>query len=505
MKTLRNIICIILISAFMPAVPVYGNVSEPVFRALLVSCDFFPSRPSTAPAAENNVTLLSQALGNDIRQYTVIHTECNTICSRGGLEEAVMSVFSDANESDVSLFYISTHGVYGSDKPLNTCALVLSDGRTEDLIDAAALKVILDRVKGTKVLILDACNTGAMIGKGLSRLHTDEAVFAGADYKVLCSAGGSEESWYWRNADDSDPDTQYGAGYFTTVLADIFCFEGYSPADADRDECVTLQEAYQYLSDHYCASSPQVYPESDRDFSFFVYRKNASSMRPGKIISDLDCSDRLVSHADHSVRFSFTQWAKGQVYYQLVYFRNGRWDWEHAQMMMDAGAGSQDIGRKERTLILNHLTDEDYGYIMLLIITLQDDHAVLQCADLIRVEKADNDEVPKVFTLPEYWTIGAREAAVYIRHKYPCLISAAVMNEDGRIIRRIRSMSASRPMPFQGTMIYWDGRTQDGAHAPPGEYRIEATLYTSEGNWVALSGWFKLNQPVSGLSGDSDE
>ena len=476
----------------------------PVLRALLVSCDHFPARPSTAPAAQNNVTLLKEALSHDERGYEAVRTECDTLCTAEALSDAVKRAYAGAKDGDISLFYISTHGVYDSAMHLGNCALALSDGETEELVSAEQLKAILDTVPGTKVLILDACNAGAMIGKGLGRLHTDEIPFRGPDYKVLCSAGGSEESWYWHNADEGAPDTRRGAGYFTTVLSDIFCFEGYSPADSDRDEQVTLREAYQYLCDNYCASSPQAYPEFDDDFVFLRYRKRSSAMRSEKIISDLVSDDTLIG-SGNQLCFAYTQWEEGQVYYQLVYYRGGRWDWDNAQMMLDRSEGGTQPGRKERVLTLDHKGEDDYGYIMLLIITKPENYAVLQCSRLIGVEKAGGGDRPRVFTLPGYDLTEGGEAAFFIRHLYPCAISAAVFNDEGKIIRRIRSMSPSRPQPYQGSIVYWDGLDRDGNVSPPGEYRVEATLYTSEGSEVALSGWFRLNLMSEDITGENDE
>ena len=66
-------------------------------------------------------------------------------------------------------------------------------------------------------------------------------------------------------------------------------------------------------------------------------------------------------------------------------------------------------------------------------------------------------------------------------------------------------MSPSRPQPYQGSIVYWDGLDRDGNVSPPGEYRVEATLYTSEGSEVALSGWFRLNLMSEDITGENDE
>ena len=59
-----------------------------------------------------------------------------------------------------------------------------------------------------------------------------DAVPLTGDTKVLCSAGGSEDSWYWRSGDTG---TLHGAGYFTSILT-RGCDPGAAfPADEDED------------------------------------------------------------------------------------------------------------------------------------------------------------------------------------------------------------------------------------------------------------------------------
>ena len=76
------------------------------------------------------------------------------------------------------------------------------------------MRRIFDAVPGTKVLLIDACRSGAMLGKGV---HGPlENVFQGDDYKVLCSSGGAEESWFW--AGETGAGLSSGAGYFSGAL-----------------------------------------------------------------------------------------------------------------------------------------------------------------------------------------------------------------------------------------------------------------------------------------------
>ena len=64
--------------------------------------------------------------------------------------------------------------------------LLLSDGESEEGITAYELRRVFDTIPGKKVLLLDACHSGAMIGKGVEKSF--ENLFAGDNYYVVCSA-----------------------------------------------------------------------------------------------------------------------------------------------------------------------------------------------------------------------------------------------------------------------------------------------------------------------------
>ena len=155
--------------------------------------------------------------------------------------------------------------------------LLLSDGQTENGVTPAQLEAAFDGIDGTKVLILDACNSGAFIGKGLPSLP-EEVHFLGDDFKVLTSSGALEESWYWSVDDQNEAGTAgQGSFYFTQALVQSLSAAYGYPADQNRDGCVVLSELYEYLVLNHAASTPQVYPQSD---DFVVFRYDASQPLP---------------------------------------------------------------------------------------------------------------------------------------------------------------------------------------------------------------------------------
>ena len=133
--------------------------------------------------------MLSDTLFSDTRLYALVRTATNTIASVEAFEEAVRAAFQNSAEADTSVLYLSTHGIFEDHVSNADAGLLLSDGQTESLLTGKDLQRILDQVPGKKVVILDACNSGAIIGKGLSG-GADTCFLSGPEYKVLCSAGG---------------------------------------------------------------------------------------------------------------------------------------------------------------------------------------------------------------------------------------------------------------------------------------------------------------------------
>lgn len=145
----------------------FPALAESVDRVLLVGCDNFVSQVSTAPSSANNVTQMMSVLsGGDLDPVTMV-TRRNDLYSKEALERLILETFADADEDDVSFFYISTHGLWKQGQANGSMTLLLSDGVREDGITASELKETFDQIKGTKVLIVDACHSGAMLGKGV--------------------------------------------------------------------------------------------------------------------------------------------------------------------------------------------------------------------------------------------------------------------------------------------------------------------------------------------------
>ena len=463
-------------------------------RALLIGCDHFLSQPDTWPAAENNVRMLSDTLFSDTRLYALVRTATNTIASVEAFEEAVWAAFQNSAEADTSVLYLSTHGIFEDHVSNADAGLLLSDGQTESLLTGKDLQRILDQVPGKKVVILDACNSGAIIGKGLSG-GAAQCFLSGPDYKVLCSAGGSEASWYYQSPDAAAE----GASYFASVLAFGFGAAGGHAADRNDDGEITLAETYAYLLEQYAASTPQVYPQQDESEVLFQY-DNGAPVQISKAITNLTFEETLLTAGSTEVTFSFTVQRQAALYYQIIYHRDGGWQFSQAQQIPD---GEQDDGtilpgRKMRVLSLN-TGEDDYGYAIIQLITLESGTPVFQGASLLCVQPAEGEVKLRAVAGTSFVPALGQEMAILAQHNMPCGLTVNILNQENKTVRRLAYEAPSRPQQLSpaASSFYWDGKLADGSFAPPGSYTVQVKTVINDVQYICQSEPFSLEEPVN--------
>lgn len=459
-------------------------------RALLIGCDAFLTQENTWPAADNNLHLLSDTFLFDSRNYQLIRCLSGNVATVADFEAALTDTFAAAEAGDTALLYISTHGVFSEGASVASAALVLSDGEQEELLSAAALQAMLDKIPGQKVLILDACNAGAFIGKGLSG-GADRVFFSGPDYKVLCSAGGSEASWYWHGTEDAQSS---GASYFATVLANALSAKEQHAADSNLDGLITLSEVYSFLINNYAASTPQVYPQQD-DFVLYAYDRD-EILFPGKTISDISFDDTLLTAGVGDVSFSFTVHRQTELYYQIVYHENGSWQFGIAQHYRDEEQADGTVvpGRKQRTLSLDTGSADAYGYAMIQLITLEEGRPVYQGGCLLTVQPAVG-ELKLAVTSGRGFSPGlGQEMCIMVQHDVPCGLTVNICNAAGENVRRLAYAQPSRPQQLSpaGSTFYWDGRRNDGTLAEPGDYTAQVRVRLGDKTYLEKSAPFTL-------------
>lgn len=436
--------------------------SEPRRRALLVGCDSFVTHADTTPSASMNVRRMQEILRTDKRGYTGIYTYETGVSSVGALLAAIEGAFAQADADDVSLLYICTHGL--NDRISFEPSLVLSDGTTEETLSAAVLREALDKVPGQKVLILDACNSGAFIGKGAwdNRMKN---WFQGKDYYVLTSAGAGEDSFLWSAGQQS------GGSYFADGLSEGLRTRAF---DRDGDTVITLSEAYQGILESHGASTAQAYPQ-DGDFPLFAYDplEESAGERP---IGGIELDSSVLKDGEDTIYFSFTAHRAVRVQYQWIYYRDGRWRFDAPQIVQD-DEGVLLPGRQQRSVTLVTEDDAPTGYVLLQIVATEGRHATLAGSRLISVQEDNEDPLLRVETAAAFSPSAGEEAVIRVAHDFPCSLSVVIRGKDGEMIRRLAYREPSRPLggDRENSFFYWDGRDAAGEMALDGEYYAEVS------------------------------
>ncbi|GAI77537.1 unnamed protein product, partial [marine sediment metagenome] len=157
-------------------------------------------------------------------------------------------------------------------------------------ISVDELEAALSAIPGTKVVLIDSCYSGGLIGKGVGEIQiskkeelesfNDEVinVFSQAEYKgllttneykVLTSCHNYQECMELAPTTPGDFDP---FGVFTMALCDGCGYYGSYPADANLDTRVSLQEAYLYIKNWVTELDAQIpYIDITQDVQVYPY------------------------------------------------------------------------------------------------------------------------------------------------------------------------------------------------------------------------------------------
>ena len=466
------------------ALPSFARADDTaVYRALLVGCDDFVSHEDTVPSAQMNVWRMGEILAADIRGYESIVRYDRGMNSTDVMLLAVAETFKQATENDVSLVYICTHGLY--DRITFEPALVMSDGDMEDVLTAGVLRAALDRIPGKKVLILDACNSGAFIGKGEwnDRMRN---WFEGENYYVLTSAGANEDSFLWNASNQTT-----GGSYFADELSEGLRTHTF---DMDSDGTVTLQEAYRGILENHGASTAQCYPQQS-DFALYVYDPLAENQgeRPiGRIMLDT----HVLTQGEDTLYFSFTVHRPVRVQYQMIYYKDGVWRFDAPQVIADNETENGVLlpGRKERSIMLMTEDGSDYGYVLLQLVVTEGRRTMLAGSRLIAVQPDTGNPRLRIRHFDSFTPERGEEMALRVAHAFPCSLSVVIRDAEGALVRRLAYREPSRPlgMVIEGTVFYWDGRDNAGNMLPTGDYYAEVSCKMTDETYTVTSGKITL-------------
>ncbi len=354
------LVCLLLIPLLLAGSR--SVTEEGVTRCLLVGCDRFVSMPGTEPASANNVDTMEALLTDFLPEGTTAARQVNGPGTVAGFEQLVSETFRDAKRADTSLIYLSTHGVLQDGQ----MTLLLSDGTDEEKLSPGTLRETLDRVPGRKVLILDACHSGAVIGCGWE----DENCFKDSNCRVLVSSGALEDSWFW----NTETDEYTGTGYFTAAMDRALRASDPEQIDPDGSGGISLKELTARLRGIHGASTVYCWPESSGEklFEFSKDRKTGSRLQGVSFGEPATDGDAVIL----PIRFRAGETVR--VMYQLVPGRNGKWDFEHAVRLPDREKtglirGLVSPGEKERKIRLTVGNLGEDGKALMQIITYHGD------------------------------------------------------------------------------------------------------------------------------------
>ena len=362
-KLLPGLVFCVLLALFL-LLGGKNRAEEGVTRCLLIGCDRFVSMPGTEPAGANNVETMAALLADFLPEGTSVRQRINGPGTVEDFRRLVDETFGEAKDTDTALIYLSTHGQLKEQAGEPRMALLLSDGEKEEGLEPETLRETLDRVPGKKVLILDACHSGAVIGRGGEGANW----FGDGAYRVLVSSGAREESWFW----NVETDEYTGTGYFTSAMDSALRASDPEQIDPDGSGGVSLEELTARLRAIHGASTVYSWPEESREelFSLPADRKTGSRLQ-GLVFGPTERDGDTVILPIH-----FRAAEPVRVLYQLVPSRNGKWDFEHAVKLPDREKtglirGLLNPGEKDRKIRLSVKSIGEDGRALMQIISLR--------------------------------------------------------------------------------------------------------------------------------------
>ena len=466
--------CLLVLAMHTPA------LAQSTTRALLVACSSFLSQTDLGAATSGNLHMVGSALISASVPLGGLAIEDGTIGSADTLRSAIGNAFADADEDDLSILYLCTHGVLSSSDDQEVY-LLLGDGQTESPLSAAQLYDLIKDISGEKLLILDACYSGALIGRGqpeIGMLPGSHPVFndipspflTDSSVHVLTSSSGSESSWYY----DSEALSTGAVSYFASALSSGLGLYGAAEADMNGDGAVTLSEMHRHLSVAVPSSSSQLL-SSRADSLTLPVAQGGLLDRP---LSGFSYGTSLLQADDPTLDFSFTVSGSDiRVQYRLVDYLNGNWDWTNARTFVDEGDDENAVlypGRKMRTLSLEDLTPDEGGYLMLQVFSVSGSEVLLCSERLIAVQPAVSDAQLSLSCRKEMASPGMGELPISVKLSIPAELTVSVFDAEGVLVRRLCSSQLTRPSADNITKLYWDGCDQQGNPVSAGQYTIAA-------------------------------
>lgn len=226
----------------LPKVWMRRRINSGTAWALLVGVNHYEDKfISDLGVCVADVTAMQQSLAGDYQVISLLTDATpDNLPTRAQILGQLAAVAQAAAEDDLLLFFFSGHGIAEAGESY----LLPRDVRTASFKHTAVsmhdVREIMDQSPArAKVIVLDACHSGAAIGKA-EPVMTEEfirRVFAEAEgIVVLASCRQGQKSWPWE---------EKGRSVFTYYLLEAL--EGR--ADFDKKGFVTVNDVSRYVTD----------------------------------------------------------------------------------------------------------------------------------------------------------------------------------------------------------------------------------------------------------------
>lgn len=256
--------------------------AQPVYRALLIG-NSYPGESNELNGPSTDVAAMKKIL--DSMTGTAFTTTTSRNRTASGIQAAIASAFASAQPADVSLFYFSGHGTEKGE--------LVGTGST--YLTVYALRSALQKIPGTKIVLLDSCYSGSAISRSTDSTSSPSS-FTRAIVSAFSSAARSsvnlEDAGYIVLTSCSQTQTSISlsgdGSHFWGVFTYGLCYgSGYDewnqvslgrlPADSNSDGAITLGEAYNGVQERVSFLSTQaVVTQSTQyygDTSFVLWSK----------------------------------------------------------------------------------------------------------------------------------------------------------------------------------------------------------------------------------------
>ena len=319
------------------------------FRCLAVGMDRFVNEENTAPCSANNAETMAGLFGDCLPEGTKIIRRVNGPAGRAEMESLILEAFGDAGQEDTSILYLSTHGVIWEEEGTEKTAWILSDGEHEEALEPETLRMMMDRIQGKKVLILDCCHAGAAA-----------ELFAGPDWRLLAGCGIDEDCYFWAAGEVT------GTGYFTSALENALRASAPEQIDPDGNGEVSLKELAGRIREIYGVSTVVMLPEEDEETLFLLPEAQTQER-----LLDLRFDPET---EEGTLQFHFRTETQVKLEYRLVPMGENGWDFSRVAKIPDRERSGQkrgvvSPGEKDRSIRVSRERLGEDGKALLQIVS----------------------------------------------------------------------------------------------------------------------------------------